>query len=165
MMRTGQPTEGEWRVVWPDGSVHWIAGRGQVFMDDYGEPSRMLGVNIDITKRKQAEEALSNMTRKLVEAQDQERARIARELHDDINQRLAMLAVELGQAEQNHPDLPPRHFELHARVATANDADISRRSSLVTRSALLTTGISGCRCGHERLVQGIWCAAGDADRL
>jgi len=164
-MRTGQPTEGEWRVVWPDGSLHWIASRGQVFMNESGEPSRMLGVNIDITKRKQAEEALSNMTRKLVEAQDQERARIARELHDDINQRLAMLAVELGQAEQNHPDLPPRHFELHARVATANDADISRRSSLVTRSALLTTGISGCRCGHERLVQGIWCAAGDADRL
>jgi len=106
-MRTGQPTEGEWRVVWPDGSLHWIASRGQVFMNESGEPSRMLGVNIDITKRKQAEEALSNMTRKLVEAQDQERARIARELHDDINQRLAMLAVELGQAEQNHPDLPP----------------------------------------------------------
>ena len=44
----------------------------------------MLGVNMDITERKQAEEALSGMTRKLVEAQEQERARIARELHDDI---------------------------------------------------------------------------------
>jgi PAS domain S-box-containing protein len=38
MMRTGQPTEAEWRVVWPDGSVHWIASRGQVFMDESGEP-------------------------------------------------------------------------------------------------------------------------------
>lgn len=53
-------------------------------MNEAGEPSRMLGVNMDITERKQAEEALSGMTRKLVEAQEEERARIARELHDDI---------------------------------------------------------------------------------
>ena len=37
-MKSGQPTKGEWRVVWADGSVHWIAGRWQVFMDASGEP-------------------------------------------------------------------------------------------------------------------------------
>lgn len=46
MIKTGQPTEAEWRVVWPDGSVHWIASRGQVFMNECGEPARMLGVKI-----------------------------------------------------------------------------------------------------------------------
>jgi PAS domain S-box-containing protein len=107
MIRTGQPIEAEWRVVWPDGSVHWIAGRGQVLMDESGEPSRILGVNIDITERKQAEEALSGMTRKLVEAQEQERVRIARELHDDINQRLALVAIGLDQLREKHKDLPP----------------------------------------------------------
>ena len=106
MMRTGQPAEGEWRVVWPDGSAHWIAGRAQVFTDESGEPSRMLGVNIDITERKRAEEALSGMSRKLVEAQEQERARIGRELHDDINQRLALLGLELNQLREKHNDLP-----------------------------------------------------------
>jgi len=65
LMRTGQPAEGEWRVVWPDGSVHWIAGRGQVFMDESGEPSRMLGVNMDITERKLADEALLEVNRTL----------------------------------------------------------------------------------------------------
>jgi len=60
---------------------------------------------MDITERKRAEEALSGMTRKLIEAQEQERARIARELHDDINQRLALLAIELSQL-QNNNDLP-----------------------------------------------------------
>jgi len=45
-LKTGQPTEGEWRVVWPDGSVHWIAGRWQVLMNESGEPVRMIGVNI-----------------------------------------------------------------------------------------------------------------------
>ena len=57
-MKSGQPTKGEWRVVWADGSVHWIAGRWQVFMDASGEPSKMIGVNIDITERKLAEEKL-----------------------------------------------------------------------------------------------------------
>jgi PAS domain S-box-containing protein len=106
MMRTGKPAEAEWRVVWPDGSVHWIASRGQVLMDESGEPSRMLGVNIDISERKRAEESLFGMTRKLIEAQEQERARIARELHDDINQRLAILAVGLDQLRTKHDDLP-----------------------------------------------------------
>jgi PAS domain-containing protein len=35
-LKTGQPTTGEWRVVWPDGSVHWISGRWQVFMNEPG---------------------------------------------------------------------------------------------------------------------------------
>jgi PAS domain S-box-containing protein len=57
-LKTGQPGNGEWRVIWPDGSVHWISGRWQVFMNESGEPSRMIGVNGDITERKLAEEAL-----------------------------------------------------------------------------------------------------------
>jgi len=102
MMRTGQPAEAEWRVIWPDGSVHRIAGRGQVFMDESGEPSRLLGVNLDVTERKQAEEALAGMTRKLIEAQEQDRARIARDLHDDINQKLALLAIDVEQLREHN---------------------------------------------------------------
>jgi PAS domain S-box-containing protein len=121
MVGTGQPAEGEWRVVWPDGSVHWIAGRGQVFMNESGEPSRMLGVNMDISERKRAEEALSEMTRKLIEAQEQERARIGRELHDDINQRLAMLGVELEQLQGNPSEAPSRLEDLRQRLAEVSN--------------------------------------------
>ncbi len=53
----GEAFEAEWRVIWPDGTVHWLAGRAWVFRDEAGEPLRLLGVNIDITKRKRAEEA------------------------------------------------------------------------------------------------------------
>ena len=56
-LKTGLPTEGEWRAIWPDGSVHWIAGRWQVLMDDSGEPLRVVGANLDITERKLAEES------------------------------------------------------------------------------------------------------------
>jgi PAS domain S-box-containing protein len=50
---------------------------------------------IDITERKLAAAALANVSRKLIEAQEQERTRIGRELHDDIGQRLALVAVEM----------------------------------------------------------------------
>ncbi len=56
-LKTGAPVQAEWRVVWPDGSTHWILARWQVFADESGMPARMAGINIDVTKRKAAEEA------------------------------------------------------------------------------------------------------------
>jgi PAS domain S-box-containing protein len=48
----------EFRVIWPDGSIHWIASKGQVYYDNLGRPVRMTGINMDITERKQAQEEL-----------------------------------------------------------------------------------------------------------
>lgn len=48
----------EFRVVWPDGTFHWISSRGKVLYDKTGQPLRMLGVDKDVSGRKQAEEAL-----------------------------------------------------------------------------------------------------------
>jgi len=59
---------------------------------------------LDITQRKAAEEALSSVSRRLIEAQEQERIRIARELHDDTSQRLALLATGIDQLKT---ELPP----------------------------------------------------------
>jgi PAS domain S-box-containing protein len=50
--------EAEWRVVWPDGTIRWLAARGQLFKDETGKPLRMIGVNLDITASKKAEAAL-----------------------------------------------------------------------------------------------------------
>ena len=68
--KTGEPIAGEWRVVWPDGSVHWLAARWQVFMNESGEPSRMIGVNIDVTERKQSEERLREYENAVEGAED-----------------------------------------------------------------------------------------------
>ena len=57
----------------------------------------------DITERKRTEESLANVSRKLVEIQERERTRIARDLHDDINQRIALLAVEIEKLKGNPP--------------------------------------------------------------
>jgi PAS domain S-box-containing protein len=59
------PVEAEWRVVRPDGSVRWLFGRFQVFRDGAGVPHRLIGANVDITGRKQAEEKIRTLNEDL----------------------------------------------------------------------------------------------------
>jgi len=76
----------------------------------------------DITCRKQMEEELSGMSRKLIESQEQERSRIGRELHDDINQRIAMLALQLGDLKEHPAEVDIRVQELRKELTDmAND--------------------------------------------
>ncbi len=55
----------------------------------------------DITERKRAEEALSFMNRRVIEAEERERNRISRDLHEDVGQRLALLSIEIQQLKKN----------------------------------------------------------------
>jgi signal transduction histidine kinase len=57
----------------------------------------------EVADRTLAEEALSEANRRLIEAHEEERTRIARELHDDISQRVALLAIQLDRVSLNHP--------------------------------------------------------------
>jgi PAS domain S-box-containing protein len=66
---TRQPLDGEWRVIWPDGSTHWLAGRFQAFADATDPVRRLMGVNLDITHRKRAEEAQRVFAAKLQQTQ------------------------------------------------------------------------------------------------
>ena len=72
-----------------------------------------LTVIVDITERKLADEAIAGMSRKLLEAQEQERRRIGRELHDDVNQRLALLSVEIDLMKEVSPGM---YGELRSRM-------------------------------------------------
>jgi len=71
----------------------------------------------DITERKLAERDLAEMTRRSIEVQEQERTRIGRELHDNISQRLALLAVELVQLQGNPAEFQNRLQELQKEVS------------------------------------------------
>jgi len=68
-----------------------------------GEPQYFVGEVMDITQRKLAEEVLSGLSGRLIEAHEEERAWIARELHDDFNQRVALLAVIFESVKQDVP--------------------------------------------------------------
>lgn len=56
--REGTDLEMEFRVTWPDGSVHWLHGRGKMFRDGSGAPSHVTGAFVDVTERKRTEQAL-----------------------------------------------------------------------------------------------------------
>src|SRR5436190_17399428 len=60
-------------------------------------------LRLEVAERKLAQEALSKANRRLIQAHEEERARIARELHDDINQRVAALALQLENMRQDLP--------------------------------------------------------------
>jgi PAS domain S-box-containing protein len=109
-----------YRIIRPDGTVIWIERNSRAYFDEHGKLQRIVGMVVDFSERKRAEESLAEMTRKLIEAQEQERSRIGRELHDDINQRLALLAVEL-QRLQDNPDgvqaLAPKLREQLAEIS------------------------------------------------
>ena len=73
----------------------------------------------DITERKLAEAALANVSRQLIEAQEQERSRIGRELHDDIVQRLILLALQLQQLHKGgliSPEVRSRMGEIQKQI-------------------------------------------------
>jgi PAS domain S-box-containing protein len=92
------------RLLRPDGSVLWLERSGHAFFDEQGRIVRMVGMVADITERKLAEEALSRIGGRLIEAHEEERTWIARELHDDISQRLALLVNQLEGLEKDLPN-------------------------------------------------------------
>jgi PAS domain S-box-containing protein len=73
---------------------------------------------MDITERKRAEAATANVSRRLIEAQEQERTRIARELHDDINQQIALVTISL---EQSVLRLSDNEAEIRAPIHAARE--------------------------------------------
>src|SRR5262249_36771927 len=77
-----------------DGQYRWVFDIGVPRFNPDGGFAGYIGSCLDITDRKLAEETLATVGRRLIEAHEEERTWIARELHDDIEQRIALLAVE-----------------------------------------------------------------------
>jgi PAS domain S-box-containing protein len=139
----------EYRLRRHDGEYRWVLDIGVPRFDQ--EPSFVgyIGSCVDITDRKLAETALANVNRRMIEAQERERTRIARELHDDIGQRLALLAINLAQLQQDGTGLP----KLRSRVGELKDqaseiaADIHTISHRLHSSKLESLGLAAAMRG------------------
>jgi PAS domain S-box-containing protein len=126
----------EYRRLRRDGTARWMESIGRVVYDDEHRPVRMTGVCMDITRRKETEAALRNsqsdlerrvqertadlelaqaslrhLSARLLQAQDEERRRIARELHDSAGQLLAALSMTLTPLEMELQKANPRWAE------------------------------------------------------
>jgi PAS domain S-box-containing protein len=86
-----QPFTMEYRLRRYDGEYRWLFDSGVPRFAPDGSFAGYIGSCIDITEQKRAADALSTISQRLIQAQEEERSWIARELHDDIGQRLAMV--------------------------------------------------------------------------
>ena len=98
-----EPFAAEFRLVGSDGGARWVSAGGKFDYRSDGDATRMLGMAVDVTERKLADDALSTVSRRLIEAHEEERAWLAREFHDDVNQRLALLAVTMDVVKRDLP--------------------------------------------------------------
>jgi len=93
----------EKRCLHKTGRIVYTESSGSLIRNIHGDPQYFVGEVVDVTKRKEAEETVASINRRLVEAQEAERARIARDLHDDVNQRIALAATDIEKLKQNPP--------------------------------------------------------------
>lgn len=130
----------QFRIHKQDGQVRWIEHTCQPVKDTDGEFMGFRASNRDITKRKQAEEAIQKsqdslryLAGKLLTAQEEERRLLAREMHDDFTQRLAILAIEAGKLEtesqQNDSPMRAKLQEMKKKIIKLSKDihDISRQ--------------------------------------
>lgn len=156
----GPDYDHEYRVVWPDGSIHWIHARGSATFEN-GRPVRMAGIVLDVTARRQTEEALrmahEELEQKVTERtqalaaslatletevklrrtteqvlrelsarslrlQDEERRRIARDLHDSTGQTLVAIKLMLDSLSRLLTNIPKAPEQVHELEALADQA-------------------------------------------
>jgi len=133
----------EYRYRHASGQYRWLLDCGVPRYLADGTFAGYVGVSIDIQDRKEAEQARQELAGRLLRAQEDERARIARELHDDIAQRLALLTIRLRQLEQEASESADgqRIGDLR-RQAKQLSMDVSHLSHLLHSSYLENLGLA-----------------------
>jgi PAS domain S-box-containing protein len=121
-----EPYREEYRAVWPDGSVHWILGHGQVIVDEKGTPKRMIGMHMDITGRKKYEEELTRAreaAEKAAAAKSDFVANMSHEIRTPMNGILGvtdlLLETELAPLQRQYMEMVKSSAE--ALLAVVND--------------------------------------------
>ena len=157
------PARGEFCLLTRDGNEYWIEVTGTPIVFQ-GQPS-VLVTGFDITERTRAENALreskealrlshervQDLAGKLMLAQEDERRRISRELHDDLNQKVAALAISMSRLKQDLPDAPVQVRDqlggLQSRLLGLSD-DVRQLSHQLHPAALEHTGLVAALKSH-----------------
>src|SRR5437868_3960249 len=119
VLKSGGDFSTEFRMFARDGSIRWKLVKGQLLCKPGENHPRLVGVTIDVSEMKNAQLQLQELAKHLMQAQEEERKRISRELHDDIGQRVALLGMELDMARRllSESDLRNRLERLQASAS------------------------------------------------
>lgn len=149
--------EVDYRLTLPDGAIRWISSQGRVEHDAAGRPLLTRGAARDVTADKHAENVVRNLSGRLLTAHEEERQRIARELHDNLSQQVALLSIEIEQlAMSSMSDTADAVRQLGVR-----NAEIAREihglAHKLHSTKLRTIGLQAAVRGHcrERLTEGL----------
>jgi len=141
-----EPFEMQYRHRRHDGEYRWLLDDGVPRFNVDGSFAGYIGSCIDVTDRKLTEDSLSTVGRRLIEAHEEERGRIAHQLHDDINQRLALLANRVQECEQatsaNNDPLQNKELREIWRLISEISTDIQHISHQLHPSKLHYLGLA-----------------------
>ena len=142
----------EYRICRHDGVLRWVLDTGTPRYGSDGAFHGFVGGCFDISEQKEAEHMLRDLSHRLMRAQDEERRRIARELHDHLSQQLALLAVDQQQLAVKHAhtvDLTPSLQEAWRRT-TEISSDVHAISHRLHPSKMEALGLVATVNGHCR---------------
>ena len=144
-----QPFSKECRLRRHDGQYRWMLDIGVPRFHEDVSFAGYIGSCMDVTDRKLAEEALASVNRRLIEAQDQECTRIARELHDDLGQRLALLMIEMDRLSHDltYPDECRGRIGELQQLASELTTDLQSLSHRLHSSRLDLQGVAAAMRG------------------
>jgi len=131
-MEGRSPCATEFRIVWPNGTVRWMTAKGQFYYSAGGDVERMLGMAVDITERKDAEESLRRKEMELKEAQ---RLAGVGSWRWDPDTDTVVWSEELYRIAGRDPSLPAVNYQEHAQLYTRESWD---RLQGAVETALLT---------------------------
>jgi PAS domain S-box-containing protein len=153
----------EYRYRHTDGSYHWICNSANLVRTQDGSPVEVAGYSLDVTQSRldeqsrQQREQLRAVTEALIAAEEAERKRMSRELHDGVNQRLALLILDIAEIERKPGPAKRLSERLAALRAAAGDItdDIRRLASQLHPVRLEQRGLEEslrdeCACLAER---------------
>jgi PAS domain S-box-containing protein len=133
----------EKRCLHKSGRLVYTESSASLIRNHQGAPQYFVGEVLDVTQRKESEQALLSFNQRLIQTQEQERIRIARELHDDVSQRVVMLAIGLHQLEQgtvNSGDMSDQITNMQ-KAAVGLSKDIQHLSHELHSSSLELLGV------------------------
>jgi PAS domain S-box-containing protein len=160
---TQEPYDMEHRLRTKDGRYRWFRCRGQAVWDASGQPIRMAGSFTDIHGRRMDEESLrqaqadallarQEFTQRLISAQEQERKRLAGELHDSLGQNLSLIKnrIQLALAGADAEPSITNHLEAASKLMTDCLTEVRNLAHHLRPLPIEQSGLSDCL---ETLVQ------------